>query len=460
MDSPYAGTHKNGEALSASGRRHSLHSKPGARAFVATFATSALIQAATVLQGIIVARLLGPTGRGEYATVILWPSVFAAIGIFGTNIALARAAAKTDQYHAIIRTALFLALITSALSGALCYLCLPFLLPEAESHLLGLSKLFVVFILLNHLGVNLIAVDQGAGKFRRFNFTRAVLYPVYVSFLMGMWLLGNHQVKWAALGLLVANLAVVIVRLLFAWRDMRLWGHLYSPVGAIRESFQYGLVGAAMPLYQQADKAILLWLLGATNLGFYVVALSASAAIGSITSATGVVSFTVAAQSQQGYGFDGVAKTFRISALLWVMCGIPLAMAMPVLLPLVYGGDFAAAVGPAVLLIVGSAFAGLANLLDQTLRGQGRALVGFEGRIVGLGVMLAAGIVLATRSGLPGMCLAYNLGQLTCLSFFTWRILCHYSQPATAIKSLIVGWNDIEYLFARLHRMVASTVLR
>jgi len=314
----------------------------------------------------------------------------------------------------------------------------------------------VAFILLNHLALNLVAVDQGAGNFRRFNFTRAILYPVYVSFLVGMWLLDSRQVKWAALGLLAANGVVVLLRLILALKDMKVWGRLYSPSVAIRESAQFGLVGAAMPLYQQADKAILLWLLGAENLGLYVVALSASAAISSITNATGLVSFTIAARAQQRDGFNEIARTFRVSTLLWVIFGVPLAIAMPVLLPLVYGGDFGIAVGPAKLLIMGSAFAGLANLLDQTLRGQGRAIIGFEGRVVGLAVMLAAGIALAARSGLSGMCVAYNFGQLTCLVFFIWRLLSHYRQPTNAIGSLIIRWNDIAHLVSRIRGVIVE----
>lgn len=420
----------------------------GLRAYAGTFGTSVLIQAFTVVQGIIIARLLGPTGRGEYATVILWPSVFAAIGIFGTNIALARAAAKTDQYDAVIRTALLLAVITSAISSALCYFCLPYLLPEAETYLLGLSQIFVIFILPNHLALNLLSVDQGGGKFRRFNFTRAVLYPVYVSFLLGMWLLGNRQVQWAALGLLAANLIVVVVRLLLALRDMRLWGHLYSPVAAIRESVQFGLVGVAMSLYLQADKAILLWLLGAKELGLYVVALSASAAIGSITHAAGTVSFTRAAQVRLGDGFHEVTRAFRMSALLCTICGIPLATAMPLLLPLVYGMEFRAAVGAANILILGSAFGGLANLLDQTMRGQGRAFVGLEGRIAGLLVMLTVGVTSTRWVGLRGMCVAFALGQLTCLAFLLWRVLGHYGQTVKAIRSFCIRRSDIEQLLS------------
>jgi len=421
----------------------------GLAAFAGTFGTSIAIHGFTVLQGVIVARLLGPLGRGEYATVILWPSVFAAIGILGTNIALARAAAKIHRPDPVFRTAIVLAGATSIISATLCYCCIPYLLPDAEAHLLRLARLFVPFIILNHLGLNLQAVDQGAGNFKRFNLTRMLLYPVYVAFLVAMWVYDVRQVAWAAVGLLVANAAVVVVRLILALKDMSLRGPLYSPAQTLRESVRFGLVGAAQPLYLHADKAILLWLLGAENLGLYVVALSASAAIGSITSSAGMVSFTMAAQAGPGQGFERIARTFRISALLWLIFGGILAVAMGLLLPLIYGREFAAAVNPARLLIVGSAFGGLANLLDQALRGQGRAFVGFEGRIVGLAAMVAAGIVLSSWFGLPGMCLAYAVGQGICLAFFLWRLLAHYGRRIDAIGSLIVGWNDVRYIVSR-----------
>ena len=431
-------------ALTAPVRKHI-----GLRAYVGTFGTSVIVQCFTIVQGIIIARLLGPLGRGQYAAVILWPNVFAAIGIFGTNIALARAAAKTDRYDQVIRTSILLALITASLSSIACYLLLPYLLPQAEQQLLDLSRFFVIFIILNHLALNLIAVDQGAGNFKRFNFTRAVLYPVYVSFLIVMWATGVRQVKWAAIGLLVANLVVVLVRLGLVVKDMNLWGRLYSPIRAIKESIRFGLVGAAMPLYMQADKAILLWLLGAENLGLYVVALSASAAIGSITNSAGMVSFTAAAQVQRGEGFEKIAKTFRMSALLWLVFGGILAIAMPLLLPLVYGGEFASAVNPARLLIAGSAFAGLANLLDQSMRGQGRAFAGLEGRLAGIVVIAMLGMALSQPWGLMGMCLAFIFGQLVCMIVLVYCAIRNYG-PDARFWNFVPGSADALYVINRI----------
>jgi O-antigen/teichoic acid export membrane protein len=214
-----------------------------------------------------------------------------------------------------------------------------------------------------------------------------------------------------------------------------------------------------MPLYQQADKAILLWLLGAKNLGLYVAALSASTAVGSITRSAGIVSFTAAAQVERGEGFEKIAKTFRLSALLWLFFGGILAIAMPILLPLVYGGEFAPSVNPARLLIIGTAFAGLANLLDQNMRGQGRAFVGLEGRILGLVVILIVGLISTQWLGLIGMCLAFIFGQLTCLSFFLWRVLAHYGRGFRGIESFCIKRNDLEYLLSRFRDVLKKSFL-
>ncbi len=399
----------------------------GLNAFVGTFAASMLLQGCTIVQGIILARLLGPSGRGELATVILWPSVFAAIGIFGTNIALARAAATTDRLDSVIRTSIFLAFLSSSISSIACYVCLPYLLPDTGKHLLGLSRLFVLFIPLNHLALNVIAADQGSGNFRRFNFTRVLLNPFYCVFLICLWIYGITSVQWVVTGLLLAHLLPVVARLLLVLKDIPLLGRLYSPILTIRESVRFGLAGAVVPLYLQVDKALILWLLHSDDLGFYTVALSAGSAIGIITNSMGMVAFTIAAQENPGEGFDRIAMSFRISLLLWVLFGCLLAGLMGIVLPFVYGTEFLPAVIPARLLIIGSAIAGLANLLEQSLRGQGKAFIGLEGRVAGLLVMIVSGMLLMNLLGLSGVCLAYILCQLTCLSVIIWRTNQYYA---------------------------------
>lgn len=416
----------------------------GAKAFVGTFGTSVFIQACMVIQGILIARLLGPVGRGEFAAVMLWPMMFADLGIFGSNIAIARVSAKLDNHDSVLRTGIVLSLITSCISSLVCFMALPWLMPQAQSHLIAVARLFVLFIPLNHLALNMIAFDQGSGNFKYFNFTRAILNPLYVAMLLGLWVFGIREIRWFVVALLVGNLAVVIVRLFLAVRRQSLTGKLYSLVSLVKQSIHFGLAGIAQPLCLQADKVLMLWLLGTKNLGLYMVALAASIVIGSITYSAGLVSFTMAAQADKGDGFDRLAKTFRVSVLLWLFFGGILALIMPFVLPFVYGNDFADAVNPARLLIVGSAFVGLANMLEQSVRGQGRAFIGLEGRLAGLVIMVISGIFLAKTLGFPGVCLAYIAGQFACLAVIIWRTNKHYS--VRTVASYMPRFSDVNYI--------------
>jgi O-antigen/teichoic acid export membrane protein len=187
--------------------------KPTRNTYLGTFATSLFTQGCTVLQGILLARLLGPAGRGEFATVILWPNVFAGIGILGVNMAIARFAGQWLASGGLVKTATKAALFTGALSALVCGLLLPFLLPEGKHNLLPTAYLFVLFIPLNHLALNLQGVDHGGGNFRWLNGTRALLYPVFFTGVILCWWFATDKVFWVVVALLVANGCVVLIRL-------------------------------------------------------------------------------------------------------------------------------------------------------------------------------------------------------------------------------------------------------
>lgn len=59
-----------------------------------TFATSALIQLVTIVSGVIVARLLGPQGRGELAAIFLWAVILVDFGTLGLMESVTYAAAR------------------------------------------------------------------------------------------------------------------------------------------------------------------------------------------------------------------------------------------------------------------------------------------------------------------------------------------------------------------------------
>lgn len=434
----------------------------GLRVYAGTLGTTFLIEACTIVQAILVARVLGPTGRGEYAAVILWPMLFVGIGIFGSNIALSRAAAKFADREPIIRTAFLMAILSSCVTSIACFVALPYLLPPGERHLLTLARVFVLVIPVQHIGLNLMAVDQGAGNFRYFNITRAINYPLYVVMVILLSVCGLTQLHWYVTALLAAYVAATGIRGLVAFRSMRIRGRFYPPAVILRDSIHFGLAGIVEPVYLHVDKAILLWLLDTRALGIYTAALSASAVLNGIARSSGLIAFTKAAQSPTGSGFAQVAKLFRMSLLLWLTSGVCLALLMPYLLPLVYGEAFRGAVLPACLLIGGSGLFQLARLLEHAMRGQGRAFLGLEGRCIGLAAMILFSVAFSHRMGLMAVCLAYNLSQMICLAYLLWRANQHYHVIGLS-EHYLPGTADVAEVgraISRLGRGILTTEVR
>ena len=147
------------------------------RANIGTFFTSLAIQGCGLVTGVVTARLLGPAGRGELATVLLWPTIFANLGLVGCNWALAREVARDPGREADgILGAVALGMAAASVYFILGYLLIPYVLPSDRSYLLPLARLCLLLIPLDIFNQILLAVEQGRMRWRRYNFVRAILF--------------------------------------------------------------------------------------------------------------------------------------------------------------------------------------------------------------------------------------------------------------------------------------------
>src|SRR5208283_4192014 len=89
-----------------------VRSRSFKRAFFQTFAGSLLIQSIGAATGILAARLLGPAGRGDLATIMYYPTVLSLLGSVGIQQAIAFEVSKRPQEEAtILRAGLWIALL-------------------------------------------------------------------------------------------------------------------------------------------------------------------------------------------------------------------------------------------------------------------------------------------------------------------------------------------------------------
>ena len=115
------------------------------KGFLSSFIANVSIHVCNVATGIIAARILLPIGRGELATVILWPVILEILGQIGASWVFAReAAAYPDQESNQARTAVVLGLSLGSMVMVLGYFLIPHLLPDDKQHLTELaSDLFI-----------------------------------------------------------------------------------------------------------------------------------------------------------------------------------------------------------------------------------------------------------------------------------------------------------------------------
>lgn len=406
--------------------------KIGAKEFASTFGTNIAIQLCTIVQGVLLARLLGPLGRGQFVAATLWPSVFAGVGGLGLTVAIARRSARAADPSRVFRTGVLLSLATGAVATLACAISLPWLMANVDEVSRSTAWDFLPFIVLNHVTLALVATDQGAARFTAFNLTRLILNPVYLVLLVALWLTHMTTVWWFVMSLLVANAVVAVLRVGFGVWQHRVIGPLEPVREVAREALPFGAAGLISPLLQYADKALLLYVLDTEMLGLYTVALAAASVANSLALSASAFTFAISAQSNDPNVFDRVARVFRVSAWIWFTLGTGLAFALPFLFPIVYGPKFSDAIWPAIILIPAGAFAGQASVLEESMRAQGRAFIGLEARVAGMTVFLIVGLLLAKWLGLIGVALAFNAAQFVTLVFMLCVARAHFAQSSFA----------------------------
>ena len=408
---------------------------------MSTVATRGFIQLCTVGSGIILARMLGPDGRGILGAAILWPVLFTYVGLFGLSEAITRAAAREKRIGPLARTAILLGLVASTLTVLIGYLVLGHLIPEDKVDVvLPLAAVALVLIPAEQFVLILGGIVQGRGNFRVLNACLACRSLLYVLLLLAGWLGGIQTVRWCIVAMLVPGIVVTAFYLGKAAPSVVAARGWYSPRRLLAGAWQFGVAIVGREFYQVVDKALLLWLVTEAEMGFYLAAFAAAGVVQNLIGSVGTVGFTECAKSPPRRGFPLVAGLFRKAVALWLLVGVALGVLMPFVLPLVYGSRFAPAVPVAVVLLLGIGALGITGMLNMCMFGQGRPLLGLVGRALGAALLVAVGLPLA-RYGAVGIAVANVAAQWACMLSLVILVCRHYEDCDRSL--LVPRWADV-----------------
>lgn len=382
---------------------------------ISTGSTDLVLAALSILSGILVARLLGPEGRGELTVAIIWPSVIAALGMLGVREALTYEGARChDRPSVLVATALGLALVQSAVLAGVGWLLIPWLTRNQSPEVTRAGLMFLGVIPAHLVAQYALGLLQGSMEIPLFNALRLVVSVVYLVAVLILWAVDAATVGNVTLGLLIANvctalaaLAAVVVKFGVRW---------VVNLVLVRRILSYGLrnhVGSiSSMLNQRADQILMALLIDPKQLGWYAVAVSVSSLIRIPSGAFATLAFPRVAGSgpaEQGR-LTGLYSRLNMTAALGI--GLGLMLLIPVLIPWIYGAAYMGSIVPAEILSLATISLAVGQAWAGSLRGLGRPWEPAKAELLSLIVTVVGLAFLLVPLGILGAALTSLVAYL------------------------------------------------
>jgi O-antigen/teichoic acid export membrane protein len=412
-------------------------------AIAQTIATKFFLAGVNVGTGIITARALGTSGRGEQSAMLLWPALLTYLLTLGIPTALRYCIRREPARRAELYTiAVMVGIVMSGVAMVIGLALIPVWLRAYSSDVIRGAQILLIFAPEVMLGLVLTAMLETLGDFKLANTTRYI--PTVITLFALAWMAATHTLT--PFNSAVAYLLPPV--LTAVWMAWKLRSHftsrLFDPRPGLRALGSYGLraygIDILATLSVQIDQVLVIGILNATQMGIYVVALNASRVVQLIHSAVATVTFPSAAGLEKEQVVAMVGRATRASTFVALIFALALIAALPILIPLFYGKEFIDAVSVAQLLTVEALLGGLAYVLSQTFMALGRP--GYVTLLhgIGIGIALPGLLLLIPRMGLIGAAVALLLSTTLRLAviFISYPVVLKIPIP-----SLLPNADDV-----------------
>jgi O-antigen/teichoic acid export membrane protein len=390
----------------------------GSRAHtLVTFGTNALQGAVGLLTGVLAARLLGPSGRGELAAIQAVATIVVTLGTFGLFDAVVYYASRepeTGAKDSVVTTVSLLA--AGLLFVPAAWLALPWVLPHQRPGVLWGARIYLfvfpAFVLLGTVQSML----RASGRLVRWNAVRMLAQSFWLVVVGAAWFMSERvpELLAACYAALLCGVALVVVL-----GHRALWSSGF-PVAwhRLRRLFRYGLPLSARTgsraLNVRLDVVVMAALLTSADVGIYSVAATWSMMLSMLPAALGAVLFPRLSRERDPATRDALERKALLAGSAAILAGaLVLAALTPWLLPLLFGPEFDTAAPYAVGLLASGVILATSQLLEAVVQGRGRTGVLFGAEVAGLAVTVAGLVVFLPRLRIWGAVLTSTLAYAT-----------------------------------------------
>jgi len=405
-----------------------------ARAGLFTVAVTASTLLVNLATGILIARVLGPSGRGALTAALAVPPIVAWVFEMGCAAAVTyHQARRPADAPRLAGTWLVICLPLAIAGTAAGWLLLPHLLAAQSEHTLTVARLLMLTLGIMFVADLMNAVVLGDQDFGFYNGLR-VLQPLGLAIAYGtLWVVGALTVSTAVASTVVVTAAATVALCL---RVLRRHGFGRPSRAIARTTLWYGVrahsTSTAGIVNARLDLMIIPAFLGAASVGLYSVATNVSLMVATVSGSLGAIVFPAAAAR-------GIAGRYTVVKSLYATLAIAIVLAVTigalagVAVRLVYGADFAGSVTPLRILLVGTVLYAAAGVACSGLYAVNRPFTAALAQFTAAAVTVAGLLLFLRRGGIEAAAIvstvAYGLVFVIALALYrrtaglTWREL-------------------------------------
>jgi O-antigen/teichoic acid export membrane protein len=389
-----------------------------------TFVFNALMLAANLLTGVVVARALGTHGRGELAAVQILPQILGWVFAMGCAQAVSyRLARSPEQGPSLFVSWIVMLGVLAMVAIVAGEALLPTLFHAQTAAARAAARIYLLMIAMVLLTELLNGMLLGSQDVLFYNLTRVGYSAGVAATYLVLVALGEFSVDIALIASACVSGAVAAATLARVIRRIGL-GRPSPELG--RSTLWYGArahgttVGGIVN--QRLDLFIIPAFLSASSIGLYSVATNVSWIVVTIAGAISVIVLPAAARRDRDAGNRLVIASLHVTLLLGATMAIAIGVAADVLLPLIYGSGFDGSALPLRLLLPGAVLYAGAGILWSGLYASNRPFTAVLTQVPGLVVTVAGLLIFLPSYGIDAAAIistvAYTLVFLTALLLY------------------------------------------
>ncbi|MBM3327926.1 MAG: hypothetical protein FJY67_00445 [Calditrichaeota bacterium] len=358
---------------------------------------------------IVIARALGPDGKGLLSLTMLVAMSLANIGHLSYGSACSYFIGRQPvNRSSVAGNSLFFTVLWGFLWTALAMLFMPTVrdrfIPLVSDRLLMMATVTVLPLLLLEYGNSMLI---GFDRIFKMNLIMVSREMIFVSTMALVWIAGGASVETA---IALWGLAILTAGILLLTNSIREVGGLRLDIPSLLAMLRFGisfhLSNVLSFLRSRFDLFIIAFFMSRSEVGYYSLAAAILVGLRYLPAAIGQVLLPYVAQRSDDAGNQMTPLLVRIGFALTLLAGCALVIFGYPLIYLLFGPAFIPAYKPLAVLVPGAVVLTLATMLAGDLIGRGKPHYSVIVSVITFVLNVAAGLILIPRLGIMGAALA------------------------------------------------------